>query len=185
VVEQHGSEVFVEVVGPPPRLLVIGALDLADALCAAAKPLGWRTLVADARARFATKERVPHADQLVVGWPDEALAQVQPDHDTAVVVLTHDDRFDIPALAGALRTDAFYVAALGSRRNQERRRKLLREAGVTDEDLERIAGPAGLDIGAESPAETALSILAEALASRAGRAGGRLTDSRDRIHAGG
>jgi xanthine dehydrogenase accessory factor len=185
VLEQGGRDVFVEVVGPPPRLLVIGALDLSDALCAAAKPLGWRTVVADARARFATKERIPHADELVVAWPDEVLAHVRPDHDTAVVVLTHDDRFDIPALAGALRTDAFYVAALGSRRNQERRRELLRDAGVAEEDLERIAGPAGLDIGAESPAETAVSILAEALASRAGRAGGRLTDSRHRIHAGG
>jgi xanthine dehydrogenase accessory factor len=183
VVERAGRNVFVEVLGPPPRLLVIGALDLADALCAAARLLGWRTVVADARARFATRERVPHADELVIAWPNEALTQVQPDHDTAVVVLTHDDRFDIPALIGALRTDAFYIAALGSRRNQERRRGLLREAGVADEDLDRIAGPAGLDIGAQSPAETALSILAEAVAKRAGRAGGPLTESPDRIHA--
>ena len=183
VVEREGKDVFVEVLGPPPRLLVIGALDLADALCAAARLLGWRTVVADARSRFATKERLPNADELLVAWPDEALAQVQPDHDTAVVVLTHDDRFDIPALTGALRTEAFYVAALGSRRNQERRRGVLREAGVNEEDLERIAGPAGLDIGAQSPAETALSILAEAVAVRAGRAGGPLTESPDRIHA--
>jgi xanthine dehydrogenase accessory factor len=185
VVESEGKDVFVEVLGPPPRLLVIGALDLADALCAAAKLLGWRTVVADARARFATSERVPHADELVVGWPDEALERVRPDHDTAVVVLTHDDRFDIPALAGALRTDAFYIAALGSRRNQERRKGLLREAGVAEEELERIAGPAGLDIGAESPAETALSILAEAVARRTGRVGGPLKESPGRIHAGG
>jgi xanthine dehydrogenase accessory factor len=183
VVELEGKNVFVEVLAPPPRLLVIGALDLADALCAAARLVGWRTVVADARARFATKERVPNADELLVAWPDEALAQVRPDHDTAVVVLTHDDRFDIPALAGALRTDAFYVAALGSRRNQERRRDLLREGGLTDEDLDRIAGPAGLDIGAVSPAETALSILAEAVARRAGRGGGPLTEAPGRIHA--
>ena len=98
-------------------------------------------------------------------------------------MLTHDDRFDIPALTGALRTEAFYVAALGSRRNQERRRGLLREAGVGEDDLERIAGPAGLDIGAHSPAETALSILAEAVAKRSGRGGGPLTESPDRIHA--
>jgi xanthine dehydrogenase accessory factor len=185
VVERGGKDVFVEVLGPPPRLLVIGALDLADALCVAAKLLGWRTVVADARARFATSERMPHADELVVGWPDEALEQVRPDHDTAVVVLTHDDRFDIPALAGALRTDAFYIAALGSRRNQERRKGLLREAGVAEEELERIAGPAGLDIGAQSPAETALSILAEAVARRTGRVGGPLKESPGRIHAGG
>ena len=110
VVELEGKDVFVEVLAPPLRLLVIGALDLANALCAAARLVGWRTVVADARARFATKERVPNADELLVAWPEEALAQVRPDHDTAVVVLTHDDRFDIPALAGALRTDAFYVA---------------------------------------------------------------------------
>lgn len=183
VVELEGKDVFVEVLAPPLRLLVIGALDLADALCAAAKLVGWRTVVADARARFATKERMPNADELLVAWPDDALAQVRPDHDTAVVVLTHDDRFDIPALAGALRTDAFYVAALGSRRNQERRRDLLRETGLTEADLDRIAGPAGLDIGAVSPAETALSILAEAVARRAGRAGGPLKESQHRIHA--
>jgi xanthine dehydrogenase accessory factor len=184
VVERDGERVFVEVLGPPPRLFVIGALDLADALCAAAKLLGWRTVVADARARFATSERLPHADDVIVAWPDEALAQVAPDHDTAIVVLTHDDRFDIPALAGALGTEAFYIAALGSRRNQERRRALLLEAGVAEEELERIAGPAGLDIGAESPAETALSILAEAVAGRAGRAGGPLKEAPGRIHAG-
>jgi xanthine dehydrogenase accessory factor len=183
VVEVEDKDVFVEVLAPPPRLLVIGALDLADALCAAAKLVGWRTVVADARPRFATKERIPNADELLVAWPDGALAQVRPDHDTAVVVLTHDDRFDIPALAGALRTDAFYVAALGSRRNQERRRDLLREAGLSEADLDRIAGPAGLDIGAVSPAETALSILAEAVARRSGRMGGSLTDSPLRIHA--
>lgn len=183
VVELEGKDVFVEVLAPPLRLLVIGALDLADALCAAAKLVGWRTVVADARARFATKERMPNADELLVAWPDDALAQVRPDHDTAVVVLTHDDRFDIPALAGALRTDAFYIAALGSRRNQERRRDLLREAGLTEGDLDRIAGPAGLDIGAVSPAETALSILAEAVARRAGRGGGPLKEAPGRVHA--
>jgi xanthine dehydrogenase accessory factor len=185
IVEREGKRFFVEVLGPPPRLLVFGGLDTAEALCAAAKLVGWRTIVADARARFATRERVPSADELVVGWPEDVLAQVRPDHDTAVVVLTHDDRFDVPALLGALATDAFYIAALGSRRNQERRRELLREAGVGEDDLERIAGPAGLDIGAESPAETAVSILGEALARRSGRAGGSLKESSGRIHVGG
>jgi xanthine dehydrogenase accessory factor len=185
IVELEGKRSFIEVVGPPPRLLVFGGLDTAESLCAAAKLIGWRTIVADARARFATRERVPSADEVVVGWPEDVLAEVRPDHDTAVVVLTHDDRFDVPALLGALATDAFYIAALGSRRNQERRRELLRDAGVGEDELERIAGPAGLDIGANSPAETALSILAEAVARRAGRAGGSLKESRGRIHVGG
>ena len=107
---------------------------------------------------------------------------MRPDLGTAVVVLTHDDKFDLPALAGALASDAFYVGALGSRRNQERRRERLLEAGVAGEDIDRIAGPCGLDIGAESPAETALSILAEILALRAGRTGGPLRDAKTRIH---
>ena len=184
IVELESKRSFVEILGPPPRLLVFGGLDTAESLCAAAKLIGWRTIVADARARFATRERVPSADELVVGWPEDVIAQVRPDHDTAVVVLTHDDRFDVPALLGTLATDAFYIAALGSRRNQERRRDLLGEAGVGEDDLERIAGPAGLDIGAESPAETAVSILAEALARRAGRAGGSLRESSGRIHVG-
>ena len=109
---------------------------------------------------------------------------MRPDSATAVVVLTHDDKFDLPAIAGALETEAFYIGALGSRRNQERRRERLLEAGVPEEALERISGPCGLDIGAESPAETALSMLAEILAVRAGREGGRLRDAKTRIHAG-
>src|SRR5579884_1978437 len=146
-------------------------------------PLGGRTVFADARASFATPERIPSADELLVLWPDEALAHVRPDVDTAVLVLAHDDKFDLPLLEAALRSDAFYVGALGSRRNQERRRGLLLGRGVDEDDLDRIAGPAGLDIGADSPAETALSMLAEILAVRAGRAGGRLKQSAHRIHA--
>ncbi len=183
VLEHGASKVFADVYGPPARLFVYGAVDTAEALCGAAKLLGWRTIVADARGRFATRERLPSADEIVVAWPEEALAQVQPDLGTAVVVLTHDDKFDLPALAGALATDAFYIGALGSRRNQERRRERLREAGVADEEIDRIAGPCGLDIGAESPAETALSMLAEILATRAGRSGGPLKQAKTRIHA--
>ena len=169
--------------GPPPRLLVYGAVDTADALCAAAHGLGWRTIVADARGRFATRDRLPNADEILVAWPDETIAQVQPDHATAIVVLTHDDKFDVPALKGALETEALYVGALGSRRNQERRRERLLDAGVPEESFERISGPAGLDIGAHTPAETALSILAEILARRAGREGGALKTAGGRIHA--
>jgi xanthine dehydrogenase accessory factor len=177
-----GSE-FADVFGPPPRLLVFGAVDTGEELCRAAKSLGWRTIVADARGRFATHERMPSADELLVLWPEDALARVRPDHATAVVVLTHDDKFDIPAIVGTLATDAFYLGAIGSRRNQERRRALLLEAGVSEEELERLRGPAGLDLGAHTPAETALSILAEILAVRAGRSGGALRESTKRIHA--
>jgi xanthine dehydrogenase accessory factor len=183
VLEVEGARVFAEVYAPPPRLLVYGAVDTAEALCAAARLLGWRTIVADARPKFATRERIPSADELLVAWPEEALAQVAPDHATAVVVLTHDDKFDVPALRAALATDAFYVGALGSRRNQERRRERLLEAGVPEEALERISGPCGLDIGADSQPETALSMLAEIVAVRAGREGGRLKTAAQRIHA--
>jgi xanthine dehydrogenase accessory factor len=175
--------VFADVDAPPPRLFVYGAVDTAEALCRAAKLLGWSTVVADARASFATPERIPSADELLVLWPEEALAHVRPDVDTAVLVLTHDDKFDLPLLEAVLRTDAFYVGALGSRRNQERRRGLLLERGVDEDDLDRIAGPAGLDLGADTPPETALSMLAEILAVRAGRTGGRLRESPHRIHA--
>lgn len=177
-----GTKVFAEWYGPPPRLFVYGAVDTAEALCRGAKLLGWHVIVADARGKFATPERIPSADQLIVDWPEEALEQVEPDHQTAIVVLTHDDKFDEPALIGALRTEAFYVGALGSRRNQERRRERLLEAGVAEEDIGRIMGPCGLDIGADTQEETALSILAEILAVRAQREGGFLKDARRRIH---
>jgi xanthine dehydrogenase accessory factor len=177
-----GSKVFAEWYGPPPRLFVYGAVDTAEALCRAAKLLGWHTIVADARGKFATSDRIPSADELIVEWPQEALAAAAPDHQTAIVVLTHDDKFDEPALIGALETEAFYIGALGSRRNQERRRERLLEAGVEESALERIMGPSGLDIGADTQEETALSILAEILAVRGQREGGFLKDAKKRIH---
>ena len=165
----------------PYRLLVFGAVDIAEALCRAANELGWHTAVADPRAKFATRERIPSADELLVDWPEALLEQV--DDRTAVVVLTHEERFDVPALVGALRRDAFYIGAIGSRRTQERRRELLVEQGLTDDEIDRISGPTGLDVCAETPAETAVSILAEILAVRAGRSGGRLKEAKGRIHA--
>jgi xanthine dehydrogenase accessory factor len=177
-----GTKVFAEVFGPPPRLFVYGAVDTGEALCKAAKLIGWKTILADARGKFATPDRIPSADELIVGWPEDALAQVQPDFQTAVVVLTHDDKFDVPAIKGALESDAFYIGALGSRRNQARRRERLLEAGLSETELERVSGPCGLDIGADSPAETALSIMAEILAVRARRSGGPLQHAAGRIH---
>jgi xanthine dehydrogenase accessory factor len=182
LVEHAGERVFAEVFGPPPRLVVVGAVDTSEALCAAAQAIGWRTICVDARTLFATAERIPSADQIIVAWPEEALAEVHPDRNTAVVVLTHDEKFDIPALTTALRTDAFYVGALGSRRAQEKRRERLRDAGLTEDELARLQGPCGLDIGAVTPAETALSILAEILAVSAGRPGGPLRIASGRIH---
>ena len=183
LVEEDGRTVFCDVFGRRPRLVVFGAVDTAEHLCRAAAALGWTTIVVDARAKLATKERIPSADELLVAWPEEALEQIQPDHATAIVVLTHEDRFDVPALKGSLDTEAYYIGALGSRRNQERRRERLLAEGLDEEAFERIAGPSGLDLGASTPAETAVSILAEILAVRAGREGGRLKTASGRIHA--
>jgi xanthine dehydrogenase accessory factor len=180
--DHEGMRVFAEVYGPPPRLVVVGAVDTAEALCAAAKLIGWHTICVDARSVFATPERIPSADELILDWPDVALERIAPDHGTAIVVLTHDLKFDVPALQAALRSDAFYVSAIGSRKTQAKRREELVAAGLTDADLARIHGPAGLDLGADSPAETALSILSEALAVRAGRDGTPLKTAPHRIH---
>ena len=174
LLELDDRRVFAEFYGPPPRLFVYGAVDTAESLCRAAKLIGWSAIVADARPMFATEARIPSADELIVAWPDEAFARVRPDHQTAVVVLTHDDKFDRPALMAALGTEAFYIGALGSRRNQERRRARLLGAGADEHQLERISGPCGLDIGADTQEETAVSIIGEILAVRAHRPGGRL-----------
>ena len=182
VLEVDGESVFAEMLGPPPRVVVIGAIDTAEELCRAAKSLGWHTVVTDPRPALTTRERLPSPDELLVAWPDEALEQLAPDGDTAVVVLTHEERLDVPALTSALEGEAFYVGAIGSRRTQAKRRERLLEAGVAEEQLERLCGPAGLDLGAQTPAETAVSILGEILAVRAGRSGGRLREGSGRIH---
>jgi xanthine dehydrogenase accessory factor len=148
--------VFAEAVAPPPRLVAVGAGDIAEALCALAKPLGWRTVVVDPRAGLATRERVPSADEIVVKWPDE----IEVDADTALVSLVHEERLDIPALRTAVEAGAFYVGALGSRRAQEKRREHLGDL------LDRVRGPVGIDLGGETAPEIALEILAEMLAAR-------------------
>ena len=182
LLEQDGVKVFAEWYGPPPVLVVYGAVDTAEALCRGAKLLGWTAIVADARGMFLTPERIPTADRLVAAWPKEAFDEIGLDHQAAVVVLTHDDKFDEPALLAALESEAFYIGALGSRRTTARRRERLLEAGVSEAALDRIMGPCGLDIGADSQEETALSMLAEILAVRGGRSGGHLRDSKNRIH---
>jgi xanthine dehydrogenase accessory factor len=178
VLELDGEMVFADVVAPPPSLVVVGAVDTAEELCRAAKALGWRTTVIDPRPALVSRERLPSPDELVTAWPDALEAG----EDTAVVVLTHEERLDVPALTAAFASPAFYVGAIGSRRTQEKRRVRLLDAGITEEQLDRLAGPAGLDLGAHTPAETAVSILAEVLAVREGRSGGRLVERSGPIH---
>lgn len=182
LVQENGRTLFVEPLAPPPLLLTIGAVDLAEVLSSLAAQLGWRTVVSDPRGALLTPERLPSAGALIEGWPEDALARAGTDEKTAVLVLAHDEKIDIPALSWALRSDAFYVGALGSRRTQALRRERLLEEGLTEEQLERLSGPAGLDLGGETLEETALSILAEIVAVRRGRAGGRLRDAKAAIH---
>jgi xanthine dehydrogenase accessory factor len=174
---------FIDVTHPAPRLIVFGAVDFAAALVHLARGIGWRPYVVDPRSRFATRERFPGAEDVVVAWPDEALRRLGGiDRATSVVVLTHDPKLDDAALTIALRSDAVYVGAMGSRRAQAARRERLLAAGLTDAELERLAAPTGLDLGATSSEETALSILSEVVAVRNGRDGGRLARAGGRIH---
>ena len=179
---REGESTFVEHYAPPPLLLIFGAVDTAQHLARLGKQVGFRTVVSDARGKFATRERLPDADDVVVGWPAVAYDRYPPDDATYVVTLTHDARFDEPALGPALRSPVPYIGALGSRRAQDTRRRRLLNAGYTEAEIDRISGPLGLDIGATTPAETAVSIIAEVLAARSGRSGGRLAETKGRIH---
>jgi xanthine dehydrogenase accessory factor len=177
------SKLFVDVAAPPPRLIVVGAVDFAAQLCEVARIAGWRPFVIDPRARFATTARFPAAERVIVAWPEEGFAQLEAiDPATAIAVLTHDPKLDDAALRAALDSDAFYIGAMGSRRAQARRRERLLAAGLDVELLDRVAAPIGLDLGALTAAETALSIMSEIVALRHGRAGGRLIEARGRIH---
>jgi len=174
---------FIDVVGPAPRLILFGAVPIAAALCTLARATGWRPYVVDPRPRFATQARFPDAEQVLAAWPEsafETLGGIDPQ--TYIVVLTHDPKLDDAALEIALRSPARFVGAMGSRRAQESRRERLAALGFADEELTRLAAPVGLDLGALSAEETALSILAEVVAARHGRDGGRLTQARGRIH---
>jgi xanthine dehydrogenase accessory factor len=170
-------EVFIETFPPPPLLVIFGAVHVAQSLCTVAKQLGFRVFVTDARAALATEERFPEADRIIRAWPDDALAELEITRNTYVAILTHDPKFDEPALIGALATDARYIGAVGSRKTNRDRRQRLTDAGVSAESIARVRGPIGLDIGADTPDEMAISILAEIIAVRHGRAGGPLTEA--------
>jgi xanthine dehydrogenase accessory factor len=181
--EAGDTKLFVDVVAPAPRLVVFGAVDYAAALCRLARAAGWRPFVCDPRSQFATPERFPDAEEVIAAWPDEAFARLGGiDRATYIAILTHDPKLDDAALTLALRSDAAYVGAMGSRRAQAQRRERLLAAGVEEDLQDRIAAPIGLDLGAVSPEETALSIMAEVVAVRNGRDGGRLSQSAGRIH---
>ncbi|MFB7209377.1 XdhC family protein [Streptomyces sp. NPDC056255] len=177
-----GVTLFVESRVPPPRLIVFGAVDFATALVRAGKFLGYHVTVCDARPVFATRARFPEADELVVDWPHRYLRQTTTDARTVLCVLTHDVKFDVPLLETALRLPVAFVGAMGSRRTHEDRNHRLREVGVTDRELARLRSPIGLDLGARTPEETALSIAAEIVAARRGGTGVPLTGSGTPIH---
>ena len=188
---EHGEaratevSVFIESFAPPPRLVIFGAVDFTAALAKAGKLLGYRVTVCDARAVFATVQRFPMADEVVNDWPDRYLAKVgeRLGPRDAVCVLTHDAKFDVPAIIGALATDVGYLGAMGSRRTHAARVERLHEAGVDDAALARVMAPIGLDIGSRTPEEAAIAICAEIIAVRTGRtAAGSLRSGTGPIH---
>jgi xanthine dehydrogenase accessory factor len=173
---------FADPDGARPRLILFGAVPLAAALATLARAAGWRAFVVDPRARFATQECFPDAERVLVAWPEQAVAQLGGlDPETSVAVLSHDPVLDDLALAMALRSPARFIGAMGSRRTQAARRERLRAAGLTADELDRLSGPIGLDLGALSAPETALSILAEMVAVSHGRDGGRLKAADGRV----
>ncbi|MFC5285883.1 XdhC family protein [Actinokineospora guangxiensis] len=182
----EGMRVFVNSYEPPPRLLVFGAIDFASAMAGMGSFLGYRVTVCDARPVFATVSRFPGAHEVVVDWPHRYLSAEldagRVDERTVVCVLTHDPKFDVPVLQVALRAKLGYVGAMGSRRTHDDRLARLREAGLTEAELSGLASPIGLDLGARTPEETAVSIAAEIIALRWGGAGTRLAEGSGRIH---
>ncbi len=163
------AEVFIETYPPPHKVVIVGAGHIAIPLTTFAKTLGYRVIVVDARAAFATRERFPHADEVICEWPDEVLTRIPLHVATAAAVLTHDPKFDEPTLRVLLNSDVGYIGAIGSRKTSQERNERLRQQGITDEQLARIHAPIGLNIGAVSPEEMALAIMAEIVAVRHGR----------------
>jgi xanthine dehydrogenase accessory factor len=182
--ERRGDElsVFVNSFAPAPRMLVFGAIDFAAGVARVGKFLGYHVTVCDARKVFATASRFPDADEVVVDWPHRFLAGTDVDARTVICVLTHDPKFDVPLLEVALRTPAGYIGAMGSRRTHDDRLARLREIGLTEEELARLRSPIGLDLGARTPEETAVSIAAELIQLRWGGTGQPLTATEGRIH---
>lgn len=172
------TEVFVDVFAPKPRLIIFGGVHTAIPLTAFAQSLGFRVTVVDGRARFVTRERFPTADELMVAWPDEAVPQMRIDSSTYVAILTHDPKFDIPALASLSTTHPRYIGSMGSRETRKQHFAELRERGVSDEFLATIHGPIGMDLGARTAEEMALAIMAEIVAVRYGHPGGMLSRKR-------
>jgi len=164
--EVGAHRVFVEVHLPPPRVVIVGAVHIAVTLGRLAREMGFRVVVCDARDRFATPERFPEVDELILGWPNEVLPKLGLDEFSYVVVITHDAKFDNPALVAALRSPAPYVGALGSKRTHARRVKALHEAGISEVDIGRIHAPIGIEIGARTPQEIALATMAEIVSVR-------------------
>ena len=165
VMLNEGIEVFLEVILPPPTLIAVGGVHITVALMALAKTIGYRTVVIDPRSAFGSQERFPNVDRLIQLWPEEAFQQIPLTRSTAVAMLTHDPKLDDPALKIALPSPAFYVGALGSKTTQAKRRHRLLEEGLTEEQLDRLHGPIGLEIGAGTPEEIAMSIMAEIVAA--------------------
>src|SRR5467141_3257616 len=165
------GDVFVEPFRRPAHLIIIGAIHIAIPLHRLAKLMGYRVTIVDARAKFATKERFPEADELIVAWPDEAMARLEIDNSSYVVILTHDPKFDLPALRSVLKKDAGYIGAIGSRKTNQNRFDALRVEGFSEEHLARVHGPIGMDLGGRGAEETALGILAEITATRFGGTG--------------
>jgi xanthine dehydrogenase accessory factor len=162
-------DVFIEGFPPPPELIIVGAGHIAIPLTTFAKTLNYRVVVIDARAAFATRERFPHADELIVAWPDEVLEKMDLNPSTSVAVLTHDPKFDEPTLKVVLSRRVGYIGAIGSRKTSAERAERLKKQGITDEQLARIHGPIGLNLGATAPEEMALAIMAEIVATRHGK----------------
>lgn len=174
-------DVFLDIYPLSPHLVIFGAVHVAQSLSRFAQALGFDVTVVDARRLLATRERFPNVEHIITRWPDAAYEELEIGRNTWIAILTHDPKFDEPAILGALKTDARYIGAVGSRKTNEDRRERLRASGVSDEDIARIRGPIGLNIGGQSPEEMAIAILAEMIAIRYGRPGGFLVSAQGNI----
>lgn len=181
---EEAIQVFIESFAPPPQMLIFGAVDFTGALVKVAKVLGYRVTVCDAREIFATKKRFPQADEVVADWPNRHIDQVghSLDAQDAICILTHDNKFDVPAVLASLKTKVGYIGVMGSRRTHEDRLQRLKESGVSEEEITRLRSPIGMDLGARTPEETAISVVSEIIALRTKRPMHALKDTAGPIH---